>query len=577
VTFLIDFGIKSTLALGMAFLVALALRRTSASMRYALWTCALAAVLLLPVAALIGPVWNLDRRLSQVVEQSQPSISIVVHARQPASVPTWPRKLPMIVWTAGVVAMLTRVVAGHWRVCSLFGTAEKIRDLRWLKLAQETAASIGLTRPVALKRSTAADVPLSYGFIRATVLLPGESEQWTDERRRIVLSHEMIHARRRDSTWGLLAQCALAVNWFNPLAWLAVREFRKEQERSCDDAVVSAGTASTEYAAHLVDLARSIAIPEPALGMAERFDLEGRVHALLDPARQRKPASRKVCVAIFAAALALVIPLAAVHAQSTSKSADAPALPGAAIPLKNAADSNKDSNKEVALSKPAWRNPVRAHSTSSEQPQAAPASSVVGAVYDPSGAVIQSATISLKNTASSNEEGTVTDSDGSYKLQGIPPGEYLVQVRVPGFATYQKTLTLESGAAATVNVHLAIGGGEESVVITSKRPEGNPAPSAAPQRIRVGGMVQAFNLIRKVSPVYPTDAKAEGVEGTVLLRAIISKSGSLLSIVPVNSSVDQRLVSAAMDAVSQWQYQPTLLNGEPVEAVTTITVSFRLN
>jgi protein TonB len=90
-------------------------------------------------------------------------------------------------------------------------------------------------------------------------------------------------------------------------------------------------------------------------------------------------------------------------------------------------------------------------------------------------------------------------------------------------------------------------------------------------------MVQALNLIRKVTPMYPPDARAEGVEGTVLLRAIVSKIGSLLSIVPVNTSIDPRLVSAAVGAVSQWQYQPTLLNGEPVEVITTITVSFRLN
>ena len=194
------------------------------------------------------------------------------------------------------------------------------------------------------------------------MLLPGESEHWVDERRRVVLSHEMIHARRLDPLWGLLAQCALAVNWFNPLAWLAVAQFRREQERSCDDAVVTAGTASTLYAAHLVDLARSIAIPEPALGMAESFDLEGRVHALLDPSRKRNAVSPKLCAAIFATALALVIPLAALHAQVTS-------------------------------------------------------SSIAGSVYDPSGAVIPSATISLKNASTSNEEAAATDSIGSYKLQ----------------------------------------------------------------------------------------------------------------------------------------------------------------
>jgi TonB family protein len=530
VTFLTDFTIKSALALSMAFLVALALRKSSASVRYALWTCTLAALLVLPVVALIGPEWKIVARRHALrsgtiapTEEQAPLVSVVADGRRPVS-----QQIPLIIWTAGVVAMLTRVAAGHWRVRSLFGTAEKICDPRWLALAQETAASIAFARPLALKRSTATDVPLSYGLVRATVLLPGESEYWTEERRRIVLSHEMIHAGRLDSLWGLLAQCALAANWFNPLAWLAVARFRREQERSCDDAVVAAGTASTLYAAHLVDLARSIAIPGPALGMAERFDLEGRVHALLDPSRKRQPASRRLCAAIFGIALALIVPLAAIHAQAASP----------------------------------------------EEPQAG---SIFGSVYDPSGAIVPSATITLKNTSGPNEEGAATDSNGSYKLKGLPAGEYLLKVRARGFAAYQKTLTLEAGASAAVNVHLAIGDGEESVVVTGQRSQGATPSSATPPQIRTGGEVQAFNLIRKVNPVYPPDAKAEGVEGAVLLRAIISKNGSLLSIVPVSSSVDQRLVSAAVAAVSQWQYQPTLLNGEPVEAITTITVSFRLN
>jgi protein TonB len=114
-------------------------------------------------------------------------------------------------------------------------------------------------------------------------------------------------------------------------------------------------------------------------------------------------------------------------------------------------------------------------------------------------------------------------------------------------------------------------------LITATRPSGASASGAVVPPTRVGGMVQPYYLLKKVTPVYPPTAKAEGVEGTVLLRAIISKSGSLLSIVPINSSIDPRLVSAATDSVSQWLYQPTLLNGEPVEVVTTITVAFRLN
>ncbi len=567
-TFLIDFGIRSALALGIAFLVALVLRRSSASIRYAVWTCALAAVLILP-AAMLGPIWKVDRGVARVVEQTGPSTLVVVSAQEPQSAPAWPRKLPTVMWITGAIAMLARVIAGHLRLRTLFGKAELIRDAAWLANAQETAASIGFRREVLLKRSSATDVPLSYGLIRATVLLPGESESWTEERRRVVLAHEMIHARRLDSLWGLVAQCALAVNWFNPLAWLAARQFRKEQERSCDDAVVAAGTASTVYAGHLVDLARSIAIPEPALGMAERFDLEGRVHALLDPSRRREAASKRMCGAMFLAALALILPLAAVRAQSIARP-----QASAAVPTKIA----EVSTQEVAISKPVRRAPVREHATATEEPQIAATSGVKGSVYDPSGAVIPSATITLKNTASSKEEVVLTAPDGSFQLLGIPAGDYRVTVRVKGFATYQTVLMLEAGSPATMNAHLALGDGEESMLIVATRPENlSAAVGATSSAIRVGGMVQPFYLIKKVTPVYPADAKKEGVEGTVLLRAIISKSGSLLHVVPVNSSIDPRLVSAAMDAVSQWAYQPTLLNGEPVEVITTITVAFRLN
>ncbi len=522
-TFLIDFGIKSGLAMGVAFLVVFALRRGSASVRYAVWTCALAGVLVLPLASLIVPRWNIDRSTWQRatgmngVQQAEPSTAVVIHGRRPAPASNWPQKLPMIIWIGGSLAMLVRVAAGHWRVRMLFGSAEDIHD----PLVDQTAASIGFRRAVVLKRSTATDVPLSYGLFRSTVLLPGESEYWSEERRRVVLSHEMIHARRLDSLWGLLAQLALAVNWFNPLAWLAVREFRKDQERSCDDAVVWAGTASTVYAAHLVDLARSISIPEPALGMAERFDLEGRVRALLDAGRKRKAVSRKVCAAMFVVALGLVVPLAAVHAQAAK-------------------------------------------------------ASISGSVYDPSGAMVPGATVSLKNTSSPNEELARANSSGQYKL-GIAAGEYVVKVTAPGFAAYQKTLSLEAGTLATADVHLAIGEVKMAEEIVGRRGQSGPAGVPAARLIRVGGMVQPLKLISKVSPDYPADAQAEGVEGTVLLRAIVSKDGALLHVTQVNNSVDPRLVRAAMTAVPLWRYQPTLLNGEPVEVITTIDVTFRLN
>jgi protein TonB len=95
-----------------------------------------------------------------------------------------------------------------------------------------------------------------------------------------------------------------------------------------------------------------------------------------------------------------------------------------------------------------------------------------------------------------------------------------------------------------------------------------------PQRIRVGGIVQQANLTRKVQPVYPPLAKQARIQGAVHFTAIIGKDGAIRKLQLVGGH--PLLVEAARNAVSQWQYKPTLLNGEPVEVVTEIDVNFAL-
>jgi len=96
-----------------------------------------------------------------------------------------------------------------------------------------------------------------------------------------------------------------------------------------------------------------------------------------------------------------------------------------------------------------------------------------------------------------------------------------------------------------------------------------------PQRIRVGGQVQAANLINKVTPQYPPLAKQARVQGTVRFQAVIGKDGSIQNLQLVTGH--PLLVPAATEAVKQWRYKPTLLNGEPVEVVTQIDVNFTLS
>mgnify|MGYP006268619849 CR=1 FL=1 len=101
-----------------------------------------------------------------------------------------------------------------------------------------------------------------------------------------------------------------------------------------------------------------------------------------------------------------------------------------------------------------------------------------------------------------------------------------------------------------------------------------PPPKEAPKRIRVGGQVQQASLINKVTPIYPALAKQARIQGTVRLHAIIAKDGSVQELQVMGGH--PLLVQAALDAVRQWRYRPTLLNGEPVEVDTTIDVVFTL-
>ena len=99
-----------------------------------------------------------------------------------------------------------------------------------------------------------------------------------------------------------------------------------------------------------------------------------------------------------------------------------------------------------------------------------------------------------------------------------------------------------------------------------------PPKPAAPQRIKVGGQVEAGQIQNKVQPEYPQIAKVAHISGTVVLHAIIAKDGTIQELQYISGP--PMLMKSAMDAVKQWKYKPYLLNGDPVEVETTINVDF---
>jgi len=166
---------------------------------------------------------------------------------------------------------------------------------------------------------------------------------------------------------------------------------------------------------------------------------------------------------------------------------------------------------------------------------------------------------------------------GNYAFSNIPAGHYTIEAQSPGFAVFRLAdQVLVNGGQLRVDAHLSVGGITEQVTVAAP---GAPRPqnTAGSERIRVGGMVHAARLIQRVNPVYPPDLQARGLEGTVLLQAVVSKEGVPLSLRVQNTPANQEFANAALNAVRQWRYEPTLLNGEPIEVVTSIEVDFNLN
>jgi TonB family protein len=430
----------------------------------------------------------------------------------------------LAVWLAGCLAAASRFLVGAVR------TSWMVRRACPAAYAQGTiealGRSLGLGRRVRVLESTEAPMPLTWGIFHPVVVLPDDATGWPEARLRTVLLHELVHVRRLDLLAQVVAQAACCLYWFHPLAWVALRQLRKERERACDDAVLLGGVAAHDYAGHLLELVRALAAKRSpwadAPAMAESSDLESRVRALLDRNRSRRPLSRRAALAVAASVVAVLLPLSAIHAQGAM-------------------------------------------------------GTLAGTVSDPSDARVPQCRVTAQNLDGLNQETAVTNAAGEYRFASIPSGRYALEFGAPGFARAKTQAVLVAGATARVDTHLELGAVTESVVIRGQKPYGVAAPRSAEtqQRIRIGGMVQAVRLIHQTPPLYPPELQQLGVEGTIVMSAIISKDGTVLK-PTVRNTADPRLAAAAIAAVKQWVYQPALLNGEPVETVTTITLDFQL-
>ena len=232
-----------------------------------------------------------------------------------------------LAWFAGMMVVLARAAAVNFIGASFSQSAQRLQSADWIQLLKTACDTLRLRRSVTLLQSANDVMPMTWGWWHPVVLLPAEASAWPEERRRIVLLHELAHIKRGDFLTQSVVQMVCALYWFNPLVWVAARQMCVEREGACDDLVLSGGCKASDYAGHLVEIAASFRrVPQmAAIAMARSSQLEGRVAAIVDVSRNRRLRS-VAALAVLSVIAGVAVCLGGGAINSSLGTADADAL-----------------------------------------------------------------------------------------------------------------------------------------------------------------------------------------------------------------------------------------------------------
>jgi len=534
-TLAIDLAIRSSVLLGIGLLLAVALPHRSAAVRHCVLAAAVGAAILVVPFSLALPGWEvrLPVRATPAAVETAPAVtapSIATHVVASATPARTIARLPSFaaVWIAGFLVGAFVLLIGIARLLRIAARSRRVHDARRLRIAAEVATGYGISREYVLLESEASDLIATWGLLRPRVLLPVNAREWTEDRLRVVLSHELAHVRRCDWLVQSAAEALRTVLWFNPLIWIVCARLRRESEQACDDAVLARGIAGRDYAVHLLDLVRQCRhprFPRPsAISMAHPSTLERRIAAMLNPRLNRRALSGRAVAATAALLLAVTLPTAALRAGQGT--------PGV----------------------------------------------LSGSVYDPTGGVLPGVKLTLED-GQNNTWPVVTDATGHFEFPGVQPGRYVFEASLPGFRSLRQEFELRNSGDWDRAITLQVGDLRETITVRETRvaPPALPSQPHAPQPVRVGGNIRVPKKILDVKPVYPPSMRAAGREGVVPIEAIIDRDGNVSTVRVLSAEVHPDFAIAAVDAVRQWRFTPTLLNGAPVEVVMTVSVTFNLS
>ena len=547
-TLLFESTLKASLVMLTALLAVACLRRRSAALRHWMLSASIVAAMAAPLLGPLMPSWHVPidpiqrpRLLASTAPAAARAVphSVDAEGAHTAAASSTPAALIETAWIAGAGVSLLILAIGLGRLAWVASSARRVATGRWAELAADVAREYGLRRPVVILQSDHPALLVTWGFVAPKVILPRAAQEWSDARIRVVLSHELAHVKRGDWLMQMVAEIARAAFWFNPVMWIACHRLRQESEQATDDVVLDAGIDGSEYAAHLLDLARAFSrhrpwMPAPAI--ARPSSLERRVRAMLNARVNRAPITRAARLGIVAALSAVAIAVASAQG---------------------------------------------AFSTFS------------GTVFDPLNGYLPGVTMTLTNTQSGAKHEIRSDRTGHFEFVGLPPGAYTLETFLPGFSVLRGTLDL-TGRDVQRDVTLKVGQLEETITVWASLPAGMRTPPAnqpraprpdkntmmqacaenTPKTGAMGGnLKQPMKLVDK-KPNYPEQLAAAKVGGKIVFDARINPDG-MVGDLQATSSENPDLEQAAATAIRQWEFSPTLLNCVAVDVPMKITVTFR--
>ena len=314
-----EYLIKSSVILSAAIVLAFLLRKKSAGLRHLILSIFMIGLLLLPIFSTVTPGWEtkflplrqsrngasvkvdgliggLDSSSKNLgsfsLESEAHKHTEEVKINSPSILSNFLSRITPVVgfatlllWLFGLMFLSLRMVLGLYGTNRLAREGKVLQDSLWKRLLFRFFEAVSLRKKIKLLSHDKTMVPFTWGVFKPIVMMPKESQNWSENQRSSALYHELSHIKRGDYLVMLLTRISRAIYWFNPLSWIVLGMVKREQEKACDELVLKAGIKPSTYAENLLFIRNSVSghwsPPAAVLGVMNRSHLNDRLTTIL--------------------------------------------------------------------------------------------------------------------------------------------------------------------------------------------------------------------------------------------------------------------------------------------------------